>query len=469
MRGFRLRLLGVSVAFAAAIALVVPFVTPSAYAASVVIGAAGTNDPTGERIPDKLQGIVVPLGATYQAVNYPASFWPVAGGLGAPTFNTSVGVGVSDLLIRALATTSAHDVLQIVGYSQGAVVANKVRTELRDDPTFDADFILMGNPNRPNGGIFARFPGLYIPVLDVYFNGAVTNDRFDTLDIVREYDPYGDFPAFFNPLSIVNALLGIRYAHPDRYYDDLSLQTVMRSVVSVEGNTAYSLVRSSHLPLLQPLRDLAAALGRNHTPLLDAIEPVLKVLVDMGYDRTTSPGTPTPFRLFTPPEKIVEALKALPGAIQEGLRALQPKAANKPIVATQDQAKESQRLPETPGTEHSNSPAAQQATLQESETIDAPAPQQKESVEQTHSEDAPPSVTARKIRPQQAEAPKTAEESEASESEESNDTASSELPKKRRSVVRPVVKHEPPKVSDTTSEASQTNSPSESPDNGDGE
>jgi hypothetical protein len=34
----------------------------------------------------------------------------------------------------------------------------------------DIDFVLGGDLNLPNGGLLARFPGLYIPVLDWSFN-----------------------------------------------------------------------------------------------------------------------------------------------------------------------------------------------------------------------------------------------------------------------------------------------------------
>jgi hypothetical protein len=55
-------------------------------------------------------------------------------------------------------------------------------------------------------------------------------------------------------------------------------------------------------------------------PLLGAIEPLLRVFVDMGYtDRLNlDPATPTPFSLFTPADKFVEALHAIPGALAEG-------------------------------------------------------------------------------------------------------------------------------------------------------
>ena len=59
----------------------------------------------------------------------------------------------------------------------------------------DIDFVLGGDPNLPNGGLAARFPGLYIPILDLTFNGpAPTDTQFDTVEINRQYDGVRRFP-----------------------------------------------------------------------------------------------------------------------------------------------------------------------------------------------------------------------------------------------------------------------------------
>ena len=62
--------------------------------------------------------------------------------------------------------------LVIFGYSQGAVIANIEKGKLADQypegtDAPDIEFFLIGDPNLPNGGIAARFPGLYIPILDL--------------------------------------------------------------------------------------------------------------------------------------------------------------------------------------------------------------------------------------------------------------------------------------------------------------
>ena len=83
--------------------------------------------------------------------------------------------------------------------------------------------MLGGDGNLPNGGILARFPGLYIPILDFSFNGPEPTDTpFDTVVITRQYDFYADFPLY--PLNLVadlNAFLGFCYVH--LYAFDVSL------------------------------------------------------------------------------------------------------------------------------------------------------------------------------------------------------------------------------------------------------
>ena len=87
----------------------------------------------------------------------------------------------------------------------------------------DIDFVLGGDPNLPNGGLVARFPGLYIPILDLSFNGpAPTDTQFDTVDITRQYDGFADFPLYpLNLIADLNAVLGFVYVH--LYGFDVSL------------------------------------------------------------------------------------------------------------------------------------------------------------------------------------------------------------------------------------------------------
>ena len=57
-------------------------------------------------------------------------------------------------------------------------------------------------PICPTAALLARFPGLYIPILDLTFNGpAPTDTQFDTVEINRQYDGFTDFPLY--PLNVV--------------------------------------------------------------------------------------------------------------------------------------------------------------------------------------------------------------------------------------------------------------------------
>ena len=51
--------------------------------------------------------------------------------------------------------------------------------------------------------------------------------------------------------------------------------------------------------------------------MIDVVEPVVKVVVELGYDRTIPPGEPTPARLI-PPLDPVKVAADLVNAVGEG-------------------------------------------------------------------------------------------------------------------------------------------------------
>ncbi len=227
--------------------------------------------------------------------------------------------------------------LIVVGYSEGTIVAEKVRRELDpsqpDAPPADGLlFVMIASPNVPNGGIFSRFPGVGIPFI-VTSNGAAQPSPYDTTYVTNEYDPYADFPAYFNPLSLLNTLFAVMYVHPDQYYDTVDYDpltntgttpVLVKTVTNSAGGTdTYVFVPAEHLPLLAPARQAFAAVGLTPItePVLSAIEPVLRLLVDMGYtDRENlNPEVPVKFSLITPPARIIETIAKIPGALGQGV------------------------------------------------------------------------------------------------------------------------------------------------------
>lgn len=130
-----------------------------------------------------------------------------------------------------------------------------------------SSFVLLGNPNNPNGGILARFPGLYLQSLGLTFNGATPDTDYATTIYTTQYDGFADFPKYpLNILADVNALLGIYYSHS--LYYGLTPEQVASGIVlpvsSPDTNTTYILLPNEDLPLLQPLRVCARAAAGSH-------------------------------------------------------------------------------------------------------------------------------------------------------------------------------------------------------------
>ena len=308
------------------------------------------NDADVEAVKNQFIAPTHPGHIEYVAVTTPEELWPVTGldrlvglALGPPSFfgpggsawpdeplwklsglfdltlDQSVQAGVADLE-KAMAE-HPNDHLVISGFSQGAVVANVEKRKLAEqypDGTKapDIDFVLGSDPNLPNGGLLARFPGLYIPILDFSFNGpAPTDTQFDTVEINRQYDGFADFPLYpLNFIADANAVLGIIYVH--LYGFDVSLAPDAPGPPPTHteyGDTDYYFFETEDLPLFGPLRTLGVP-----EPVIDVVEPFFKVLVELGYDRSIPPGEPTPARLI-PPINPVKVTHDLVNAVGEGV------------------------------------------------------------------------------------------------------------------------------------------------------
>ena len=296
---------------------------------ALVLG--GTTVPTPDQayldaVRDHFVGPLYGSDITYVPVTAPMAVWPATGigrlvwfvtgpqsvwgpggpawpneplwklsGFFDPTFDQSVRGGVADLDAAIAAHPNEH--LVIFGYSQGAMVANIEKQKLAEQypkgtDAPDIEFVLIGDENVPNGGIAARLPGLYIPILDLTFNGpAPTDTQFHTVEDISQYDGFSDFPLYpLNLISTGNALLGVLYTHPrdlEPSVDDPG------TIHTTTGDTDYYFHPTNDLPLFGPLRQLGVP-----EPVIDIFEPVAKEIVELGYDRSIPPGEPTPARLI---------------------------------------------------------------------------------------------------------------------------------------------------------------------------
>jgi hypothetical protein len=265
-----------------------------------------------------------------QGIDYPAQFWPIPlpgwGGLQGAKWDVSTGEGLSRLnstLVNTLAQDPPNTPVVIFGYSQGANIVSRQKRNLAglpEDQTY-LSFVMIGNTNRPNGGLFERLAFLgHVPILDATFGLPAPTDTCDHIcatDIAFRYDGVADFPLYpLNALAVLNAIAGFWYVHgtylapnadsdvgelPDGYTPaELAEQLANEDNWDEHGDTRYITIPTKTLPIVRPFLEFAGFTGTGFIikPIVTLLTPVLEVLIEAGYDRSVSYGVPAPFRLI---------------------------------------------------------------------------------------------------------------------------------------------------------------------------
>ncbi|KAA0116035.1 PE-PPE domain-containing protein [Mycolicibacterium sp. P9-22] len=265
-----------------------------------------------------------------QGIDYPAQFWPIPlpgwGGLQGAKWDVSTGEGLSMLnstLVDTLAQDPPNTPVVIFGYSQGANIVSRQKRNLAglpEDQTY-LSFVMIGNTNRPNGGLFERLAFLgHVPILDATFGLPAPTDTCDHIcatDIAFRYDGVADFPLYpLNALAMLNAIAGFWYVHgtylapnedsdvgelPDGYTPaELAEQLANEDNWDEHGDTRYITIPTKTLPIVRPFLEFAGFTGTGFLikPIVTLLTPVLEVLIEAGYDRSLSYGVPAPFRLI---------------------------------------------------------------------------------------------------------------------------------------------------------------------------
>ncbi|MDA4109413.1 PE-PPE domain-containing protein [Mycolicibacterium holsaticum] len=274
---------------------------------------------------------------TLTGINYPASFFPLFffSGWCVPgrcdTWNDSVGTGATNLnttLIDRLVNTD--DDIILAGYSQGgAVVSNELRNLASLSPELKQrlSVFVIGNAYNPDGGLFTRLGFLpTIPFLDITFGPSMpTNLGIPITSVGFEYDPVMYAPLYWlNPFAMLNALAAFELVHgyylsptgssPDSSiaygYTEEELAQILQGPcpgpncrVDAEGNR-YFMIPAKSLPLTDLVMQIVPGPLRPFVrPVVDLVTPVLKVLVDLGYNWSGDPGqtrwlSPLPFNPF---------------------------------------------------------------------------------------------------------------------------------------------------------------------------
>ena len=266
-------------------------------------------------------------------VTTPEEFWPLSG-WGDRSIDQSIAIGAEDFHTALLAELAANPGQVVVyGTSQGGAVMSLEKRRLADLPQPDKDrlvFVITGNPNRPNGGLLERFTPLSVPGLGFTFNGATpTNTGIKTVDIAFQYDVIADFPRYpLNPLVWLNMAaaesIHSSYLTSTDGYTEAQLEQAINDPANRQtyGDTVYITIPTKTLPLA----DLIRSWGTEHgvstitKPLADLLEPSLRALIELSYDRTTPYGKPAPVGLF-PDVNPVKLISDLTQAAQQGIRA----------------------------------------------------------------------------------------------------------------------------------------------------
>ena len=274
----------------------------------------------GEGYIDTVNNAASPYyGWDFQLVEWPAEIsLPLPGRW---TYEPSQQQGVHNIdgaISAVLPTLGALDTAVAFGYSSSANVMVREMRQLINQPggptaTDQLEFFLMGNPNRPNGGILQRFAGLYIPLFDIRLDGSTPVDTpYQVTDIGWEYDTASDFPNYpINLLAVINSLVAGPILHGNYFPADFNGPRALPD--TTVGNITYITLEPPHLPLLMPLYDLGFPKA-----LLDLVEPTLTVMVDWGYNRAISPGTPQRAQLI-PRINPIKAVVDLADSVVEGV------------------------------------------------------------------------------------------------------------------------------------------------------
>lgn len=334
----------------------------------VTLGLGCTFDGFALSIPLIFNGTVVPDGDSFTPVPYPAVInlrYPIISDIAflrdtpywAQSMTRSQAAGAG-YLAQAIANLPAGEQTTIIGMSQGAGVAEVARAEMATNPDYVANagnyrFVMVGDPYQPNGGILARFTSWSdMPILGdlIPFGRPGTSDSpFATTYYQNQYDGFADFPATFNLLAIANAVAGMFFEHTfPGYY--LASPDAPGAVSTTVGNTTYITI-PKRVSLLAPLRIAASLI--NAERFVDALDPILRVFIEMGYDRTADPSQVKQFSWITPLQNIREGLVALPAAIAQAWQVLW----GAPYQPTLPQPVVSGSEAPTPVIEHPSDPA----------------------------------------------------------------------------------------------------------------
>lgn len=266
---------------------------------ALIMGFAGNSDPPQSYVNEVMSLVINP--ATQQFPGQPTfpGYSPLVQstpeGLDyqqvIPQGTAELDQGISDQLL--------HGNVVVFGYSESTSIATQeminlgnLPADMRPDPA-NLQFVLVEDLNTPNGGFLERLPLLATGS----FPATPADTPYETAIYSIEYSGSSDFPQYpLNLLADANAIAGFADLHPFLLPDwptgftASELAGAVLEPTSVAGNTEYYLIPTQDLPLLDPLRAIPIV----GNPMADLMQPDMRVIIDLGYDRTGDADVVTP-------------------------------------------------------------------------------------------------------------------------------------------------------------------------------
>ncbi|MDQ2627991.1 MAG: PE-PPE domain-containing protein [Actinomycetota bacterium] len=304
---------------------------------ALILGPSGISTPSQGYADLVNELYLAPHGftGTTEILTTPQGLYPFLGPFG-ETLDRSLVQG-NEVLEAAILEqiagghVDADNPVVVFGWSQSAVMSAQLMQQLADQgvPSDYVHFVLLGDETVPNGGMLARFDlplgtNPTIPSLGLTFSGAQLTTLFPAVVYTHEYDGFASFPQYpINFLSVLNAVMGILFQHstylgltPEQIADAVLLPTSGPDVL-----TDYYMIPTETLPLLAPLQ-LLPFIGN---PLVDLLQPALRVLVNLGYgniENGWSPGfadVPTGLGFLPDASVLQQVPQAFANGVQQGI------------------------------------------------------------------------------------------------------------------------------------------------------
>lgn len=224
--------------------------------------------------------------ANRQIVPYPGTVWPLTG-VDSQKVGESVREG-ADNLDAAIRRTRGP--MTVVGLSQGSEVIDEEQLRLANDPKApppgQITFVKVSSPQHVLQRAFR--PGTHLPYFD-YNVPPPVDSQYDTVEVIAEYDVYGDPPDRpGNLLADINSVLGRNHSLA-AFSDPANVpsQNIAMTTNSRGATVTTYLVPATELPLVAQLRKWGVP-----DPVADQLNLVMRPMVDSAYDRNGTPAPP---------------------------------------------------------------------------------------------------------------------------------------------------------------------------------